>query len=470
MNRARTNSAAGELLVELRRDSSVPLHQQLEGGIRDRIRQGLLRADAVLPATRALAADLGLSRGVVVEAYQQLVAEGYLISKTGGYTQVAPGAARIETQPATALESGGAPRIDFKYSKPDVSQFPRPAWLRSMRKVLNETPHRRLAYLDGRGTSELREALADYLNRVRGTSARPENMLICNGFAQGSRLLLQVLVASGYRRLAIEDPSDNELRDVAKQAGLEAVGVPVSETGLDVEALERSGADVVLVTAAHQFPTGAVASAQTRAGLIAWATKNDALVIEDDYDAEYRYDREPIGAMQGLAPESVVYAGTASKTLAPGLRLGWLILPSRLVEPMAVAKVADDRGSPVFDQLTFADFVARGEFDRHLRRMRPRYRRLRDTLVGRLAERVPELVPIGVSAGLHVMAWLPADLTEAGVQKAALERGLGVYGLAPYWMGHAGPEGLVFGYGSLTEKEVVEGIDLLADAIDSLRS
>ncbi|TDU91222.1 GntR family transcriptional regulator/MocR family aminotransferase [Kribbella voronezhensis] len=470
MSRVRTNFAAGELLVELRRDSSVPLHQQLEGGIRDRIRQGLLRADAVLPATRALAADLGLSRGVVVEAYQQLVAEGYLVSKTGGYTQVAPGAARIQTQPTIAVESGGAPRIDFKYSKPDVSQFPRAAWLRSMRKVLNETPHRRLAYLDGRGTAELREALADYLNRVRGTSARPENMLICNGFAQGSRLLLQVLVAAGYRRLAVEDPSDNELRDVATQAGLETVGVPVSETGLDVEALERSGADVVLVTAAHQFPTGAVASAQTRAALIAWATKHDALVIEDDYDAEYRYDREPIGAMQGLAPESIVYAGTASKTLAPGLRLGWLILPDRLVEPMSVAKVADDRGSPVFDQLTFADFVARGEFDRHLRRMRPRYRRLRDTLVGRLAERVPDLVPIGVSAGLHVMTWLPPDLTEAAVAKAALERGLGVYGLAPYWMEQAGPEGLVFGYGSLTEGEVVEGIDLLADAIDSLRS
>jgi GntR family transcriptional regulator/MocR family aminotransferase len=469
VSRSRTNSGTGELLVELRRDSSVPLHQQLESGIRDRIRQGLLRAGAVMPATRALATDLGLSRGVVVEAYQQLVAEGYLVSRTGGYTQVAPAAAGIQVEQKSAATTGGPPRIDFKYSKPDVSQFPRAAWLRSIRKVLNETPNRRLAYLDGRGTTELREALADYLNRVRGTSARPENMLICNGFAQGSRLLLQVLAAAGYRRLAVEDPSDNEVRDVATKAGLETVGVPVLETGLDVEALERSGADVVLVTAAHQFPTGAVASARTRAGLVAWATEHDVLVIEDDYDAEYRYDREPIGAIQGLAPASVVYAGTASKTLAPGLRLGWLILPSRLVEPMSTAKVIDDRGSPVFDQLTFADFIARGEFDRHLRRMRPRYRQLRDTLVGRLAEQVPDLVPIGVSAGLHVMTWLPPDLTEAAVTNAALERGLGVYGLAPYWVDKAGPQGLVFGYGSLTEPAVVEGIDLLADAIGSLR-
>jgi GntR family transcriptional regulator/MocR family aminotransferase len=467
MSRSSTNS--GELLVELSRESGVALHQQLESGIRERIRQGLLRADTVMPSTRALATDLGLSRGVVVEAYQQLVAEGYLISRTGGYTQVAPAAGRTPGSAEPARPVSGPPAIDFRYSRPDVSQFPRAAWLRSIRKVLNETPHLSLAYLDGRGAEELRVAMADYLNRVRGTSAQPENMLVCNGFAQGSRLLLQVLAASGFKRLAVEDPSDDELRAVAATAGLEAVGVPVLESGLDVEALERSGADVVLVTAAHQFPTGAVTSAETRTALVDWAVRRDALIIEDDYDAEYRYDREPIGAMQGLAPDRVIYAGTASKTLAPGLRLGWLILPGRLVEAMATAKFVDDRGSSVLDQLTFADFVARGEFDRHLRRMRPRYRKLRDTLVDRLALRLPDLEPIGVSAGLHVMAWLPADLTEADVTRAARDRGLGVYGLKPYWVDNAGPEGLVFGYGGLTESAVVQGIDLLADAISSLR-
>ncbi|ADB35931.1 transcriptional regulator, GntR family with aminotransferase domain protein [Kribbella flavida DSM 17836] len=469
MSRSRTSSGAGELLVPLRRDSTVPLHQQVARGIRDRIRQGLLPADAVVPSTRALAADLGLSRGVVVEAYQQLVAEGYLVSRTGGYTQVAPAAARELPVPRTEPMSGGSPRIDFRYSRPDVSQFPRAAWLRSIRKVLTETPHDRLAYLDGRGAIELREALAAYLNRVRGTSARAENLLISNGFAQGSRLLLQVLAASGFRRLAVEDPSDDELRAVAAAAGLEAVGVPVLDSGVDVEALERSGADVVLVTAAHQFPTGAVTSAQTRAALVDWAGRRDALIVEDDYDAEYRYDREPIGAIQGLAPDRVVYAGTASKTLAPGLRLGWLILPAHLVEAMSSAKVVDDRGSSVLDQLTFADFVARGEFDRHLRRMRPRYRRLRDTLVDRLAEQLPDLRPVGISAGLHVTTWLPPDLSEQAVAQAALERGVGVYGLAPYWV-DAGPAGLVFGYGGLTEQAVVEGIDALAAAVAAVRS
>lgn len=468
MSRLRTSSGTGELLVELQRESGVPLHQQLESGIRTRIRSGLLRADTVMPSTRALAQDLGLSRGVVVEAYQQLVAEGYLVSRGGGYTQVAD----IAVVEASAVRPAvtGPPRIDFRYSRPDVSQFPRAAWLRSIRRVLNETPFHSLAYLDGRGTIELRTALADYLNRVRGTAARPEQMLICNGFAQGSRLILKVLAEQGYRRLAVEDPSDNELREVAAAAGLETVGVPVLESGIDVDALERSGADAVLVTAAHQFPTGAVASAETRAALVAWAAGANRLVIEDDYDAEYRYDREPIGAMQGLAPDRVAYAGTASKTLAPGLRLGWLILPARLVEPMSRAKLMDDRGSPVFDQLAFADFVARGEFDRHLRRMRPRYRLLRDTLVERLAARLPEFEPVGVSAGLHVMTFLPPDLGESALEAAARERGLGVYGLAPYWVSAPGPAGLVFGYGSLNQKEVVEGIELLADVIASLRA
>jgi len=473
MTGSRTNSAgAGEFLVELRRDARVPLHQQLESRIRDRIRQGHLRAGTVLPPTRALAADLGLSRGVVVEAYQQLVSEGYLVSRSGGYTQVARFAA---TEPlAAAPHADGAPhrplRIDFRYCRPDVSRFPRAAWLRSIRRAVNRMPNERFNYLDGRGAPELREALADYLNRVRGTSARPENILITNGFAQGLALVVQVLAATGSRRLAVEDPSDDEARQVAAAAGIEVVGVPVGEAGIGVEALERSGADAVLVTAAHQFPTGAVLPAESRAALVAWAARQGALIVEDDYDAEYRYDRDPIGAMQGLAPDHVVYAGSASKTLAPGLRLGWLVAPSRLVGELAAAKLAADRGSPVFEQLAFADFVSHGEFDRHLRRMRPRYRRLRDSLVSALRERLPDLRPTGVSAGLHVLTWLPADLDEPAVVEAAARRGVGVYGLAPYRVTGAGDPGLLFGYGSLSEPTISEGIDLLADAIGSLRT
>jgi GntR family transcriptional regulator/MocR family aminotransferase len=249
------------------------------------------------------------------------------------------------------------------------------------------------------------------------------------------------------------------------------IPVPVDEGGLDVEALARTKADVVVVTPAHHFPTGAVMSARRRAALVEWATDRGGLIVEDDYDAEYRYDREPIGAIHGLAPERVIYAGSASKTLAPGLRLGWLIAPSGLVDILAATKEATDRGSPSIEQLAFADFLSRGEFDHHLRRMRPIYRARRDTLLEALARHLPELRPVGASAGLHVVAWLPDWCDEAALIDRAAADGIGLYGMAPYWSARrGGPGGLLFGYGQVTETEIEEGIRIVADALATLRN
>lgn len=466
MANLRSNSASsGELLVELDRESSIPLHRQVAAAIRDAIRAGRLAAGGALPSSRALAADLGLSRGVVVEAYQQLTAEGYLASRTGGYTQVA--ATQVPSVPPRPAVPDKALAIDFRYGRPDVSRFPRSAWLRSVRRVMNEAPNERLVYLDGRGAPELREALADYLNRVRGTWATPDNIVVCTGFAQGFALIARLLARDG-RRLAVEDPSDDGLRRIAVDAGLDVVGIPVDAGGLRIDALEKADVHAVLVTAAHQCPTGAVLPARSRAELVDWAARRGALVIEDDYDAEYRYDHAPIGALQGLAPEHVIYAGSASKTLAPGLRLGWLVVPGRLAGPLAAAKHDADMGSPVLEQLVFADFLAHGEFDRHLRRMRPIYRRRRDLLLAALADRLPQLQPAGVSAGLHVLTWLPPELDEAAIVAAAMERGLGVYGLAPYRMTAIGDGGLIFGYGAVNERRIEDGIALLADVIATL--
>jgi GntR family transcriptional regulator/MocR family aminotransferase len=466
----RTNSRlTGNLLIELRRDGPAPLHRQIEASIRDGIRSGRLRLGTSLPATRAVAANLGVSRGVVVEAYQQLVAEGYLTSRSGGYTQVAIGPESAPTPvPAVPVP---VPTIDFGYGRADVSHFPRAAWLHSVRRVLTEAPNERFGYLNGRGVPELHQALADYLNRVRGTSTKPENVVICNGYAQGITLLIQVLAKSGAKRLALEDPSSgDDAVPVALAAGLEVVGVPVDHDGIRVDVLRRTDADAVILTPSHQWPIGAVLSAESRAGVLQWANRRGALIIEDDYDAEYRYDRAPIGAMQGLAPDHVVYAGTASKTLAPGLRLGWLVVPPRLVDDVVAAKILADRGSPVIDQLTFADFLSRSEFDRHLRRMRPMYRRRRDVLLNALRERVPDLDPAGISAGLHLVTWLPSDLDEATVVDAAARRGLGVYGLAPYRLSSTGDGGLIFGYATLSERDIIEGINILADVINDMRS
>jgi GntR family transcriptional regulator / MocR family aminotransferase len=468
MPESRTNShLAADLLVELRRDVPVPLHRQVVGSIRDGIRSGRLPVGTSLPPTRTLATDLGVSRGVVVEAYQQLVAEGYLTSRAGGYTQVAIGPGRVrapEEQPPPVPWA-----VDFGYGRADVSTFPRAAWLRSVRRVLTTAPNERFGYLSGRGAPELHEAIAAYLNRVRGTSADPANVVICNGFAQGVALLIRVLADRGATVLAVEDPSPGDVRRTAESAGMRVVGVPVDEDGIRAEALEAGDADAVVLTPSHQWPTGAVTSAHTRAQVIAWARRRGALVVEDDYDAEYRYDRAPVGAMQGLAPDHVVYAGTTSKTLAPGLRLGWLVVPPHLVADVVAAKVAADRGSSVIDQLTFADFLTLGEFDRHMRRMRPVYRRRRDTLLYALRRWLPHLRPAGISAGLHLVAWLPPELDEDGVVQAAARRGVGLYGITPYRVTSTGPGGLLFGYATLSERAITTGIGLFAAAVEDLR-
>ncbi len=477
MDRLGTNSGLAEdLLIELDRDAGVSLHRQIEASIRASIRAGRLRAGASLPPSRTLAAGLGVSRGVVVEAYQQLVAEGYLASRSGGYTQVAAsmpptaaGAGSAASMAQSAASSSGFRagfRVDFGYGRTDVSQFPRAAWLRSVRTVLTTTPNDRFAYLDGRGVPELRQALCDYLNRVRGTLAVPGNVVICNGYGQGISLLIQVLARRGARRIALEDPSsDDDARVLAGAAGLEVVGIPVGPDGVQVDALDVADADALVLTPSHQWPTGGVLSAAARAEVIRWARRRGAIVVEDDYDAEYRYDRSPVGAMQGLAPDHVVYCGTASKTLAPGLRLGWMVVPPQLVADVAAAKLLADRGSSVIDQLTFADFLGRGEFDRHLRRMRPVYRRRRDALLDALRTHLPELRPAGIAAGQHVVAWLPPDLDEAAVAEAAARHGLGIQGVGPFRIAGAGPGGLIFGYAILSESAIAEGVALLATAI-----
>jgi GntR family transcriptional regulator/MocR family aminotransferase len=464
VSKVRTNSG---VLVVLDHDARMPLHRQIETSIRDSIRAGRLPRGSPLPPSRVLAADLGVSRGVVVEAYQQLTAEGYLASRAGGYTQVAAGPSPVSA--GIQLARPVPPRIDLSYGRADVSSFPRAAWLRAIRGALAAAPNDVFGYLAGSGVPQLRTAIAGYLNRVRGTLAHPGQVVICTGYAQGIVLLVDVLAAAGAKRLALEDPSSgDDALPAARAAGLEVVGVPVDRDGIRADILADTGADAVIVTPSHQWPTGSVLSAQNRAAVLRWAAERGAVIIEDDYDAEYRYDRTPVGALQGLAPDRVVYAGSASKTLAPGLRLGWFVMPGHLAEPMAAAKIAADRGSPALEQLALADLITRGEFDRHLRRMRPIYRRRRDALLTALAQRLPWLEPAGVSAGLHLVTWLPPHLDEATVVDAAARAGVGIDGITPYRISHPGPSGLVFGYATVNEHAIAEGVDILARVIGDL--
>jgi GntR family transcriptional regulator/MocR family aminotransferase len=455
-----------ELLVELDRASTEQLHVQVERALRDGIRSGRLRPGSELPSTRGLAGRLGVSRGVVVEAYAQLAAEGYLDARQGARTRVAPGPARgAGDASAPADRPSGEPRYDFHPGLPDVSAFPRAAWLRSTRRALESAPHRSLAYGDVRGAAELREALAAYLGRVRGVVADPGRIVICAGHIQGYTLVCRALRRRGARTIGLEDPGFVLQRIAATHHGLTPVPIAVDAEGLDVDVLARAAPDAVLVTPAHQSPTGAVLSAARRRALLEWAQTTGALVIEDDYDAEFRYDREPVGALQGLDPGRVAYTGSASKTLAPALRLGWFVLPDWLAGEVAGEKAMDDMGSAAIGQLALADFLERGELDRHLRRMRPRYRARREALGVVLARHLPDARLSPSAAGLYSLVELPPGTDEVALVRAAWRLGAGVHGLAPSRFDpSAGPPGLVLGYAGMPEDAIERGVQLIAEA------
>jgi GntR family transcriptional regulator / MocR family aminotransferase len=455
-----------ELVIPLTSKADAPLRLQLERGLRHAVQTGRLPVGALLPSTRVLAGDLGISRGVVLEAYEQLIAEGYLIARRGSATRVGARGAERGSASATDSISKAVYRYDFRPGVPDISLFPRRAWLISMRRAVGAAAHIAFDYPDPRGAESARARLSAYLNRTRATVTRSDHMLLCTGFAQGIRLVCQVLRERGVRRIAVEDPGAiDQCADIDAE-GLEKVRVPVDNDGLRTDLLRETHAGAVLVTPAHQYPTGAVLAPHRRAALLDWASQRRAVIIEDDYDAEYRYDREPIGSLQGLAPDHVIYMGTASKTLSPALRLAWLALPPDFIEDVARAKLHADRGSPALDQLALADFLDRGELDRHLRKSRLIYRRRRDKLVAALGTHLPHLRPRGVAAGLHLMIELGRGADEQQIVEAAARRSIRLYGASSYRAVPAtGPPALLLGYGALEENVVEEAVRHLASLL-----
>ncbi len=449
-----------DFLVELDRSGDAPLYEQLEHTLRDAIREGRLEAGAWLPSSRGLAAELGISRGVVTSAYDQLVAEGYLETRQGAPVRVAPGMrAHPPRPPSPPLVLKFA--YDFSPGLPDLIGFPRDRWLRSLRRAWSSSALDAVGYGDPRGVPELREALADYLGRVRSTVADPEHLLVATGFRQGLALTCRWLHASGIEEVALEEPGWHAQRLIVEEAGLAVRPIPVDPEGIDVAALERSSAEAVVVTPAHQFPTGGVLSARRRAELIDWAERGDRLIIEDDYDAELCRDR--VGSLQGLAPDRVLYIGSASKRLTPGMRLGWMLLPSWLSWALISAKAIEDAGSEVTGQLALADFIARGELERHLRRMRLRYAEGRAALLLALSRELPSWRPSPVADALHIVVFLPDDVDEAGLIARAARVGVGIEGLSLHSYTGSAPPGLVLGCGSMVQDAIDRGVRLLAD-------
>jgi len=449
----------------------------LETALREAIRSGRLHPGARLPGSRSLAADLGISRGTVVQAYAQLIAEGWLTGTTGSGTRVTdlpgPGPAGGRGPAAGAGEDPGPAAVrlavDLRPGRPDLSSFPRTDWASSVRRALAAAPYEDLDYAGPAGLPALRAAVAGYVTRARGVRADAGAVVITAGFTPGLALLGRVLVRLGMRTVATEDPGLARHRDVLHAAGLATVPLEVGPAGADPDGLAPDGlapgglaARAAVLTPAHQYPRGVVLGARNRSAFADWARREDGFIVEDDYDGEFRYDQQPVGAMQALAPDRVVFAGSTSKTLAPGMRLGWLVVPPALRVPLLEAVAELGASVPAVQQLAMADLIARGGYDRHIRRMRLAYRRRRAELA-----RVAALE--GVAAGLHAL--LPAE--SAAQERALIARGrragVALQGLHAdgYWREPGGdrPAALIIGYATPPPHAWSRALEALAEVV-----
>ncbi|BCL28218.1 PLP-dependent aminotransferase family protein [Streptomyces aurantiacus] len=475
-----------DLHIDVARTGSG-LRRGLTDALREAVRGGRLAPGTRLPSSRSLAGDLGVARNTVADAYADLVAEGWLTARQGSGTRVARRTVPVPASAARRPRAPKGPAYDFVPGTPDLASFPRAEWLKATRRALTAAPNDAFGYGDPRGRVELRTALAGYLARARGVRADPEHLLICSGFVHGLMLLGEVLRQRGARTLAVESYGLDVHRRLIDRAGLESVPLPFDELGTRTDVLTERGkgggtgsdkdagaggaeagaVGAVLLTPAHQFPMGVPLHPDRRAGVVDWARRTGGLILEDDYDGEFRYDRQPVGALQGLDPDRVVYFGTASKSLAPGLRLGWLVLPPDLAAEVVAAKGDADWSCGVLDQLTLAEFITSGAYDRHVRASRLRYRRRRDQLVSALADRAPSVTATGIAAGFHAVLRLPPG-TERSVVRTAAWHGLVVHGLADYRHPAATTppvDALVVGYGTPSDSGWPAALETLCAAL-----
>jgi len=441
----------------------VPRREGLERVLRDAVRSGRLPAGSRLPSTRALAAELGLARGTVSGAYEQLAAEGFLVPARGSGTVVADvPLSRPTDEPDVSGGSEPSPPHDLRPGSPDVSSFPVQAWLRAARKAVGAAPAAAFDYGDPRGQLVLREELAGYLARTRGVVADPGDVVVTSGYVQALALAATVL---GRGPVAMEDPGLPFHRAVVRRAGRSVVPLPVDEDGARPADLAGTGADLAVVTPAHQYPTGVPLSPRRRGELLDWALQDPGrhVVLEDDYDGEFRYDRQPVGALQGRAPDAVVYVGSAAKTLAPGLRLAWMVVPRRLRDELVEAKRHADLATEAIGQLTLAELIGSHAYDRHVRATRLRYRRRSDQLAAVLERRAGRnaraRAPHSIAAGLQTVVHVP---DEAEVLDRAGRAGLGLEGLGEHFHGGRGRPGVVVGFARPRDAAYPRALEVLS--------
>ncbi|MFI6598188.1 PLP-dependent aminotransferase family protein [Nonomuraea sp. NPDC050536] len=450
--------------------SGAGLRAGLEHALRDAMRRGQLPPGTPLPSSRTLAHDLGVARGTVTQALDQLIAEGYLESKPRSGIRVAPQptAPPVEAAPPPPATLPPVRGVDLRSGFPDLSAFPRHEWLAATRHVMQTAPNIAFGYRERAGTLELRQALAEYLGRARGVITTPDRIIVCAGYTHALRVICQVLRhhVGSPATISFEDPTEPDYPVLAEQLGHGVRRVPIDREGLIVEELTRETAAVV-VTPAHQYPLGVTLSPARRVELVSWARRAGGFIVEDDYDGEFRYDRQPVGALQGMAPDRVIYAGTASKTIAPGLRLAWLVLPASLMAALQEATRCEESYVNVIDQLVLTRLIETGEFDRHLRRCRTRYRRRRDLLGDAVTRRLPHGRLSGIAAGLHAVLRLPGDSRqEAQLITHLAERSIYVEGISSFYhRPEESPLGITIGYATPADHAYGNAVSSLISAL-----
>jgi len=454
-----------DVLVRLDRSAHETLGSQLQRELREAIRTGRLTLGEKLPSSRRLATELGVSRGLVVEGYTQLEAEGYLTTRPGSATEVA--IRPVDATPVSGPEPDpGGVSIDFEFGVPDLGQFPIRDWMWAMGQAARTVPFPSLGYTDPRGIDAVRTVIAAYLRRVRGGLADPDHVVITTGYAQGLSVVLGVLAKGGAQRVAIEDPGDPRNARAVRRHGLEPIPIHVDHDGIDVAALVAARAEAVIVTPAHQCPTGSVLTAERRLDLLEWAAKSDGLVIEDDYDSEFRYDRRPVGSLHGLDPDHVIALGSVSKSLAPFLRLGWIVAPGAMAQDISDEKQLTDRATAGLEQLALAEMIRSGRYDRHIRRMRTTYSRRRQALIEATANHLPGCDVTGLAAGFHAVIETPGHLDEEHLVAEARRLSVGIYGMSTYrFDGSSTPCHLVLGFGNLTDSAIHRAIATIAPLV-----
>lgn len=471
---AQTN-LAWETLLDLAKTRSAPLHMRLAEAIREAVRDGRMPLGAALPPSRTLAADLGVSRWTVTQAYGQLITEGYLSGKTGSATRVSwsPGPGERKAQSGrpsaphgTRRHAPASARFDLTQWAPDYRAFPRRKWVESIRVAAETASFDRLGYAELGGDPHLREVLSEQLDRRRGTHIDPALMSLFTGARQSMVAVCRTLADDGHRRIAVEDPGSTGLHEAARIAGLELVGIPVDDNGARVEELDRHpDVRAVCVGPAHQAVTGALLSPARRVALLAWARRVDGLIIEDDYDSEFSYNGPALPAIQGSDPDRVALLGSMSRTMTASVNVGWAVVPRRYLSAVRAGRELGAT-TPALNQAALAHFLESGAYDRHLRSSRQRFRIRRDAFVAALGERLPECRISGRQAGLHFLLELPAGAVGSEIAAAAEKRGMVLCDVGPARLNGAADEGRIqVGYGNLPDRRVAEAADLLAELI-----